>query len=93
MRFFLKRFGVKIICALTFPLPDRPKPFVILLCLTPDDFTRQWRASGWERVNEDQLCKTIQIVILLPKVVDPMISLTCMMQPMYSIYTTDTQAY
>ena len=23
---------------------------VILLCLTPDDFTRQWRASGWERV-------------------------------------------
>ena len=26
-------------------------PFVILLCLTPDDFTRQWRASGWERVN------------------------------------------
>ena len=25
-------------------------PFVILLCLTPDDFTHQWRASGWERV-------------------------------------------
>ena len=25
-------------------------PFVVLLCLTPDDFTRQWRASGWERV-------------------------------------------
>ena len=25
-------------------------PFVILLFLTPDDFIRQWRASGWERV-------------------------------------------
>ena len=24
--------------------------YVILLCLTPDDFTRQMRASGWERV-------------------------------------------
>ena len=27
-------------------------PFVILLCLMPDDFTCQWRASGWERVKE-----------------------------------------
>ena len=26
-------------------------PFVILLCLTPDELTRQGRASGWERVN------------------------------------------
>ena len=25
--------------------------FVILLCLMPYDFTRQARASGWERVN------------------------------------------
>ena len=25
-------------------------PFVILLCLTPDDFARQGRASAWERV-------------------------------------------
>ena len=25
--------------------------FIILLRLTPDDFTRQGRASGWERVN------------------------------------------
>ena len=25
-------------------------PFVILLCLTPYDFTCQGRASGWERV-------------------------------------------
>ena len=43
------------ICAsssLTLSLPDRilTVPFVILLCLTPDDFTHQWRASGWERV-------------------------------------------
>ena len=28
-------------------------PFVILLCLTPDDFTRQGRASGWERVKKE----------------------------------------
>ena len=25
-------------------------PFVILLCLTPDDLTCQGRASGWEMV-------------------------------------------
>ena len=27
-----------------------PGPFIILLCLTPNDFTRQGRASGWEMV-------------------------------------------
>ena len=33
--------------SLTFPLPDRPKPYSLLFyCLTPDDFTRHWRASG-----------------------------------------------
>ena len=35
------------------PFPPRPAktgPFIILLCLTPDDFTHQRRASGWERV-------------------------------------------
>ena len=32
------------------PRPAKTVPFVILLCLTPDDFTCQWRASGWERV-------------------------------------------
>ena len=40
--------------ALTFPLPDQPKPsplLLFLLCLTPDDFTHQWRATGWEKVN------------------------------------------
>ena len=35
----------KIICQ-----PAQTAPFVILLCLTPDNFTRQWRASGWERL-------------------------------------------
>ena len=35
------------------PFPPRPAktvPFVMLLCLMPDNFTRQRRASGWERV-------------------------------------------
>ena len=32
------------------PRPAKATPFVILLCLMPDDFTRQGRASGWERV-------------------------------------------
>ena len=37
----------------TFPLPATAKtvPFVILLCLTPDNFTHQWRASVWKRVD------------------------------------------
>ena len=34
---------------LTLSLPDQSKP-VPLLCLTPDDFTCQGRASGWERI-------------------------------------------
>ena len=29
----------------------KTKPFIILLCLMPNNFTHQWRASGWERVN------------------------------------------
>ena len=37
------------------PRPAKTGPFIILLCLTPDDFTCQGRASGWERVNTDQL--------------------------------------
>ena len=36
---------------LSSPRLAKTVPFVILLCLTPDHFTRQWRASGWERVN------------------------------------------
>ena len=35
---------------LSSPRPVKTIPFVILLCLTPDDFTCQWIASGWERV-------------------------------------------
>ena len=33
------------------PRPAKTIHFVILLCLTPYDFTRQGRASGWERIN------------------------------------------
>ena len=62
---------------LSSPSPAQTVPFVILLCLTPDNFTRQWRASGWERVNWAYLpilflnlssprpAKTIPFVILL----------------------------
>ena len=32
------------------PEPAKTALFIILLCLTPDDFTRQGRTSGWERV-------------------------------------------
>ena len=46
-----KNFGVR--GTLTLSFLDRPKtsPFVILLCLTPDDFTHQGRAStGWKEL-------------------------------------------
>ena len=38
---------------LTLSLLERPKSghYVLSLCLMPDDFTRQRRASEWERVN------------------------------------------
>ena len=44
------------ICPYLFLNPFPPRlaktgPFVILLCLMPDNFTHQRRASGWERVN------------------------------------------
>ena len=45
------------ICHCTFPFnpfsprPAKTVPFVSLLCLTLHNFTRQGRASGWERVN------------------------------------------
>ena len=41
---------VMFISNLSSPRPAKTVPFVIFFCLTPDDFTRQWRASGWERV-------------------------------------------
>ena len=62
---------------LSSPRPTKTVLFVILLCLTPDDFTRQRRASGWERVNwaylpilflnlsSPRLSKTVLFVILL----------------------------
>ena len=44
-------------CAIN-PFPPRAAKighFVILLCLTPDNFTRRRRASGWERVKSEKL--------------------------------------
>ena len=41
------------------PFPPRPAktvPFVSLLCLTLYNFTRQGRASGWERVKRNFYC-------------------------------------
>ena len=32
------------------PRVAKTAPFIILLCLTPDDFTHQEKAYGWERV-------------------------------------------
>ena len=56
----LSSFGIycsgTIISSQTFgfnPFPSRlakTDPFTILLCLMPDDFTHQRKASGWERV-------------------------------------------
>ena len=37
------------------PRPAKTGPFIILLCLTQDDFTCQGRASVSERVNTGQL--------------------------------------
>ena len=40
-----------LICSLNLSSPrDQIRAVVIVLCLTPDDFTPQWRAPGWERV-------------------------------------------
>ena len=50
---------------LSSPRLAKTVPFVILLCLTPDDFTRQGRSSGWERVKWTPPAKTVPIVILL----------------------------
>ena len=49
---FVVRESLRCLSPLTFSLPDWPKPSPLLFyCLMPDNFTRQWRASGWERVN------------------------------------------
>ena len=44
------------------PLTSKPARLSILLCLTPDDFTRQWRTPGSQWVKIKTLsddCKTI----------------------------------
>ena len=64
------------------PSPAKTAPFVILLWLTPDDFTHRGRASGWERVNwticpslfrnpfPSRPAKTSSFIILLTCLVD-----------------------
>ena len=60
------------------PKQAKTVPFTILICLTPDNFTHQWRASGWERVNwaylpislflnpfPPRLAKTVPFIILI----------------------------
>ena len=41
---------------LSSPRPVKTIPFVILLCLMPNDFTHQGRASRWERVKHNFYC-------------------------------------
>ena len=36
------------------PLTSKPARLSILLCLTPDDFTRQWGTPGSQWVNVDK---------------------------------------
>ena len=45
-----KHGDIENLINLSSPRLAKTVPFVILLCLMADDFTRQWRASGWERV-------------------------------------------
>ena len=48
---FIQQSGVQLPFNLSSPRPVKTVPIVMLLCLTSADFTRQWRASRWERVN------------------------------------------
>ena len=43
------------------PRPAQTVPFVSLLCLMLYDFTRQGRASGWERVKQLLLIRFDQV--------------------------------
>ena len=54
LRVFRKPLDVTSGMKLTFWRPNRPKPakLSILLCLTPDDFTRQWGTPESQWVNE-----------------------------------------
>ena len=49
------------------PWPAKIAPFVILLCLMPDNFTHQGRASGWEKVNWAYLSTLFLINPLPPR--------------------------
>ena len=42
---------------LSSPRPAKTVPFAILLCLIPDDFTRQWRASGSSAIRQSKITK------------------------------------
>ena len=49
------------------PRPGKTGPFVILLCLTPDNLTYQGKAAGWERVNwaYQALCPSLFLTLSL----------------------------
>ena len=88
--------------SLTFPLPDRTKP-PPLLCLTPDDFTRQWsltmltknKAIYWHIVFIKNItkCSNINLTTLLSSLWPAQLLTTCSFIFSDSIYfevTTDT---
>ena len=57
------------ICPSLFLNPFSPRlaqtiHFVILLCLTPDDFTRQGKASGWERVKWFEQLSLLHVILM-----------------------------
>ena len=60
-------FNLPTFLPLTISLPVQPKlvAFVILLCLTPDDFTQQGRVCGWERVNRAYLSMFLPVTLFL----------------------------
>ena len=63
------------------PRPAKTVHFVILLCLTPDNITRQGRASGWERVNWTySTCPSLFLNPFSPRLAQtvPFVSLLCL---------------
>ena len=49
---FIAIYKVPVLPLTLPPRAAKSGHFVILLCITPDDFTCKRRASGWERVNK-----------------------------------------
>ena len=47
------------------PRPAKTGPFIILLCLMPDDTTHQGRASGWEMAITGPICLSSLIILSL----------------------------